>query len=934
MSLKAPADREHRWRRALILAFVAGWVLVSAGYALFNQGAGLAAGAIVVVLGAVMSIAAYRPTRRSAQVAAVLVCALAPIFALDAPLGLAWAEPLPLFGAVLLTRWYRGRTIGFVFVTCWIVGASAVAIAATMGPAHATIGRTFLPTAVGAIGLVTALTYGVLWWVARHWWLAVDEAEAATIRFRALIEQATDGILVLDRDGRIEGTNPVVERILGRPAGELVGLDPAAFIAPDRLETSPLPDLATLQPGQSLLAVQAIAAAAGAQLTFEFRVTAMPDGRFLVIARDITERMRAELDLRRSEAKYRTVLEQSPIPIAAHRAGRGVFANEAHRRMFGYSSHEEVTRLDMDDMVAPESRAVVQDMISRRSRGLPAVSEYEFVALRRDGSTFPVSVKWAPIELPDGPATLLFHIDLTEAKRAMEALRSSEEKFSKAFRDAPVLIGLTDMETDVFIDVNDEALRASGFSRDEVIGHTGPEIGWTTAEDRNLLRSVVRTEGRITGIEMTFCAKDGRQITALLSGERILISGRDCLLTTAVDISARKEAEAERARLEARLAQAAKMESIGELAGGIAHDFNNMLTAIRGYTELVRRRLPEDLVSEAADLDETMRVTDRAAELTRQMLAFARKTVLEPRVLDPALIVARFAPMARRLLGEHIEVILQLGPDTGRVRVDPAQLEQVLLNLAVNARDAMPGGGRLTIETSDVTLHAILAAGQPDRRPGDFVALKVSDSGAGMDDETQARIFEPFFTTKEVGKGTGMGLATVMGIVKMSDGWIELQSAPGKGTTFTLFFPRVEGEALAETSPVPDEMPSGSATVLFVEDDPSVRSFGTRCLRDLGYTVLEASNGADAVSIAAQQAGPIDLVVSDIVMPGLQGPDTAERIIGLRPNVRVLLVSGFAERVQPIAGPGPGFTYLEKPYSRQTLSRAVHDALSGPGAHP
>jgi CheY-like chemotaxis protein len=253
----------------------------------------------------------------------------------------------------------------------------------------------------------------------------------------------------------------------------------------------------------------------------------------------------------------------------------------------------------------------------------------------------------------------------------------------------------------------------------------------------------------------------------------------------------------------------------------------------------------------------------------------------------------------------------------------------VLLNLAVNARDAMPAGGRLRIETFDVGLDRPAAAGHPDRRPGEFVALKVCDNGAGMDDETQRRIFEPFFTTKDLGKGTGMGLAIVLGIVKMSDGWIEVESASGGGTTFTIYLPKVDEEPVADVAAEAPEVPRGSDTVLFVEDDPSVRSFGVRCLRALGYTVLEASKGTDAITIATEYGDRIDLVVSDIVMPGMQGPAVAERIAALRPGIRVLLISGFAERAGYTDSSVSKIEYLAKPYSRQSLGRAVSAALVG-----
>ena len=624
-------------------------------------------------------------------------------------------------------------------------------------------------------------------------------------QFRTLVNSAADGILLIDREGRIVQANPIVERVLGRRLQDLLGSRAADIMASVSLDSRPDADLTTLEPGESLVSERVASSADGAPVMLEFQVTAMSDGRFLVIARDITERRRAEA-----------------------------------------------------------------------------------------------------------------------------RLRESEEKFSKAFHAAPVLIGLTDLETGLFLDVNDEALRVSGYSREEVIGHTSVELGWTSADNRELLRRKLEEEGRIGGIEMTFRTKNGGQLTGLLNGELISIGGRDCLLLTEVDISELKRAETEKAQLQAQLAQAQKMQAIGELAGGVAHDFNNMLTAIRGYAELARRGLGEDLTSQRSDLDEVIRSADRAAELTRQLLAFARKTVLEPRVLDPAAIVKEFAPMARRLLGEHIRLKLSLGSEVAYVRVDAAQLEQILLNLAVNARDAMPAGGQLTIQTSAVTLGSGDLAGHPTRRAGPFVVLAVRDTGVGMDAETVGRVFEPFFTTKDVGQGTGMGLSTVLGIVNMSDGWIEVQSAPGNGTTFTIYLPRVDERPGAEAAPEAHEAPAGSGTILFVEDDPAVRSFGVRCLRSLGYTVLEAPSGDDAIQIANGYADPIDLVVSDVVMPGMQGPKLAARLRSLRPRIRVLLCSGFADRTgPPQVGATSSYRQLSKPYSRRALGSAVRDALNG-----
>ena len=388
----------------------------------------------------------------------------------------------------------------------------------------------------------------------------------------------------------------------------------------------------------------------------------------------------------------------------------------------------------------------------------------------------------------------------------------------------------------------------------------------------------------------------------------------------------------EQRRQEAQLRQTAKMEAVGQLAGGVAHDFNNMLTAIRGYAELVVNHLPPADEQDRADLAQVIRAADRAAELTRQLLAFSRKQVLVPRVLDPGAIVAGIAPMLRRLLGEHIELGVHSREDTGRVLLDPTQLEQVIVNLAVNARDAMPTGGQLTIETANIELDAAYTAAHPGAAAGPHVMLAVSDTGIGMDAPTRDHIFEPFFTTKGPGQGTGMGLATVYGIVKQSGGSIFVYSEPGHGTSFRLYFPRVFGES-GHSLPEADaheHISTGHETVLLVEDEVAVRDVVRRTLVDLGYAVLEAGDGTDALAVAATHSGPIDLLVTDVIMPGMHGVDLAERLTAARPGLRTLYVSGFTENSVIHHGVvADEVGYLPKPFSGEALAQAIRAVLDG-----
>ncbi len=385
----------------------------------------------------------------------------------------------------------------------------------------------------------------------------------------------------------------------------------------------------------------------------------------------------------------------------------------------------------------------------------------------------------------------------------------------------------------------------------------------------------------------------------------------------------------ERVQLEQQLRQAQKMEAVGRLAGGIAHDFNNILTAITGYADL----LLEDLGAtdpRRQDADEIHKAADRAAGLTRQLLAFSRQQVLQPTVLEVNKLVSDLEKMLRRLLGEDVELGTRLAPTTGRVKADPGQLEQVIMNLAVNARDAMPNGGKLTLETGNVDLDGAYAADHYPARAGPFVMLAVSDTGIGMSEETQVHMFEPFFTTKEKGKGTGLGLATVYGIIKQSGGFIWVYSEVGHGTTFKLYLPRVE--ELAERASQPAQAPAraarGTETVLVVEDEAPVRSVARQVLERHGYTVLEAPSAEAALDIVARYSGTIHLLLTDVVMPGLNGRELANRLAGLRPDAKVIFMSGYTDDAVTRHGVlEPGSAYVQKPFTPDAIARKVREVL-------
>jgi two-component system cell cycle sensor histidine kinase/response regulator CckA len=397
-----------------------------------------------------------------------------------------------------------------------------------------------------------------------------------------------------------------------------------------------------------------------------------------------------------------------------------------------------------------------------------------------------------------------------------------------------------------------------------------------------------------------------------------------------VHAARRSPKEATRAE-QHRLSQ--RMESIGRLASGLAHDFNNLLTAILGQCDLLLRRLPEDAPARKG-IEEIRTAGDRAAGLTRQLLAYSRRQVLKPQVIDLNSSVTSMVPMLRSLIGETIELNPALQADLGRVEADPSQIEQIIMNLVVNARDSMPRGGRVDVQTANADLDATFARRHVPTRPGRYVMLAVSDTGSGMDKATQAHIFEPFFTTKQLGKGTGLGLATVYGIVKQSDGYIWVDSEPGTGSTFRIYLPRVKADIASERAREEPAPPSGgSETVLVVEDDRTVRSLAGEMLRLNGYTVLQAQDGREALDLVRRHGRPIHLLLTDVVMPEMSGRELARSVAGLEPGIGVLYMSGYTDGV--IAHHGvldAGVAYIQKPFTADSLARKVREALDARAA--
>ena len=628
--------------------------------------------------------------------------------------------------------------------------------------------------------------------------------------------------------------------------------------------------------------------------------------------------------LLKREELFRLISENAADMIAVvDMDGQRIYNSLSYQKVLGYSA-EELKNSSGFDQIHPDDRERVREAAAeaRRTREGKTV---EYRIRHKDGSWRVLESTSSVILSSKGEPEKLVIVnrDITERKKTVEALRLSEGSFRSVVEGAPYAIFRASFEGH-FLQVNPALQRMLGYEAPgKLLSATlGPDVFRQPADFQRLIE-LLRSSGEFKDVEVEWKRKDGTPITVRCSG-RSLDEDRDaspCFEVFAEDVT-------ERRVLERQLRMAAKMEAIGRLSGGIAHDFNNLLGVIIGYSQILRRKLGEDSpLREHAE--EVEKAGQRAVSLTRQLLAFSRQQILTPAVLNLNTLVSDMEKMLPRLIGEDIRVSVNLGPEIGSVKADAGQIEQVVMNLAVNARDAMPGGGKLVVETANMELDEAYARQHPGAKPGRYVMLAVTDSGMGMSSETLAHIFEPFFTTKEVGKGTGLGLATVYGVVKQSGGYIWVISEIGKGASFQIFLPRVEESAAPNVArTVPAENLQGTETILLVEDADALRKLARSFLVDHGFQVIMASDGEEAVEVARNHNGRIDLLLTDVVMPGMNGRLLADRLLSKWPGLKVVFISGYTDSF--IAGHGvlePGTQLLHKPFTEDALIRKIREVL-------
>jgi PAS domain S-box-containing protein len=750
--------------------------------------------------------------------------------------------------------------------------------------------------------------------------------------FRQLFSKAPEAMALLDGT-LLSETNPAWDNLFGFPEADYRQRPLNSLLPETQIESGSQPPFESSGVRRD-----------GSRIRLEVSTYPFPwRGRNLrmITARDIAERKgreeilrKSEQSLRKSEGVLRTVLAHSPLVLFAFDK-EGTFTVAEGKGLEAM----DVKPLELQGQsvfARPSPMKSLQGPVRRALEGRDVDESVEIA-----GNIFEVHLRALPGGEGSVEGVMGLAVDVTERRRAEEDLRRSKEHLRTVISNAPIVLFALDAKG-TFTLCEGRGLEALGLKPGEAVGKSAFDIYRQAPQVRMNIRRALSGEEFTSTSEM-----GGLWFETYFSP---IFKGYDevaGVIGVGINVTDRRRAEDALRRSEEQLRHSRKMEAIGRVAGGVAHDFNNLLTAITGYAELLLNNASAgngDL--QRKNLEEIRKAADRATVLTRQLLAFSRKQVLSPKSLKLNEMVGEMDKMLRRLIREDIELVTILDPNLGDVWADPGQMEQVILNLALNARDAMPGGGQLTLETGNVELEGTYARGELFLVPGSYVMLAVSDTGLGMDEEVKAHLFEPFFTTKEEGKGQGLGLSAVYGIIKQSGGTISVETEKGKGTTFKVYLPRVDKEAATQYTPSPSDSLKGVETVLLVEDEEAVRTLVREILRMHGYDVLEARQGGEAILISQRHKGPIHMLLTDMVMANMSGKELAEHLKPLRPEMRVLFISGYSEETV-LNGPGglrtgpTGETlpreggqnfsdaFLAKPFTPKTLATKVREVLDG-----
>jgi two-component system cell cycle sensor histidine kinase/response regulator CckA len=624
------------------------------------------------------------------------------------------------------------------------------------------------------------------------------------------------------------------------------------------------------------------------------------------------QRKRIEQELRGSEKQYRLLFEINPHPMWVFdvQSLEILEVNHAAILKYGYSRSEFLS-MTILDIRPPEDIPAVRQSVRMRATGRLNAERWKH--RKNDGTLIDVEITSHELSFYGRQAILAQARDITERLQNEEKLRQSEERFSKAFRSSPMAITISTAAEGRYVEVNEAFLRMIGLPWEEIVGHSASELSvWALAEDRARMIETLDRDGRVSALETVFQSRTSGERSVQVSAEAIQLNGIPCVLAITNDVTEAKH-------LENQFRQAQKMEAVGSLAGGVAHDFNNMLGVIIGYCDLAKDR--SGLEGALRDLSQIRKAAQRAATLTRQLLAFSRQQILLPRVLNLNEVVQDISQMLLRVIAEDISLVLIPAPSLGSVKADLGQMEQVLMNLVVNARDAMPQGGKIVIETANVELDTTYSNTHREVKPGPYVLLSVSDTGSGIDSKTMSKIFEPFFTTKPPGEGTGLGLSMVYGVIRQSGGYIWVYSELGQGTTFKIYLPRIEEAA----EPLPRTTPEivfakGSETVLVVEDEQNLLDLTVELLESEGYRVLAAKDGPSAIAISQAHRETIHVLLADVVLPNMSGTALAARIKEFRPDLKVLYMSGYTGSLVADHGVlASGGAFIQKPFTKHSL---------------